>query len=93
MILHTIQDSPTQDAALSCCLRYCSLEDTLLLTGDSVYALLHPYWQEQLLPRNLLLLETDVSARGLTHFLRQYKQISLAEFVKQTMLHSKVISW
>jgi len=93
MILHTIQDSPTQDAALSCCLRYSSIEDTLLLTGDSVYALLYPYWQNQLADRKLLLLEADVNARGLTDLLSQYKQISSAEFVDQTMLHSKVISW
>ncbi|QYK03072.1 sulfurtransferase complex subunit TusB [Shewanella psychrotolerans] len=93
MILHTIQDSPTQDAALSCCLRYSSLDDTLLLIGDGVNALLHPYWKKQLINRKLLLLEMDVSARGLTQLLNQYQQISSAEFVKQTMLHSKVISW
>lgn len=93
MILHMIQDSANQDAALACCLRYSRLDDTLLLSGDSVNALLQPDWQKQLANRKLLLLKSDVDARGLSKRLSQYQHISQQEFVSQTMIHSKVISW
>ncbi len=93
MILHLIQDAPSQNAALSCCLRYANTGDTLLFTGDSITALLQPQWQQAVGTHKCLLIADEVIAQGLGEQLKQYPQISQQEFVQQILLHSKVISW
>ncbi|MCG9696648.1 sulfurtransferase complex subunit TusB [Shewanella sp. Isolate11] len=93
MILHLIQDSPSHNAALKCCLRYASANDSIILTGDAITAMLMLDWQQQCHDINLMLIKDEVIARGLTEQLKHYPQISQSEFVEQTLLHSKVISW
>ncbi|MCE9678482.1 sulfurtransferase complex subunit TusB [Shewanella sp. AS1] len=93
MILHTLQENADYEAALRCCLRYIAPQDTLLLYGDAINLLLQTHWQNQLAQTQVLLLKDAVKARGLTDYLHSYKQITSAEFVEQTLLHSKVISW
>ncbi|QYJ80738.1 sulfurtransferase complex subunit TusB [Shewanella aegiceratis] len=93
MILHIVQYSATQDNALATCLRYIQPQDTLLLLGDGVNALLLQKWQHALADTQICLLEQDLVARGLQSRLGQYKQLSQAEFVHYTLTHAKVITW
>ncbi|MBW8185457.1 sulfurtransferase complex subunit TusB [Shewanella nanhaiensis] len=93
MILHKIQTSPAQDNALSTCLRYIDKQDTLLLSGNAVNALLLTCWQEKLSHITVLVLEEDIIARGLDERLNQYASISYEQFVQETLRHEKVISW
>ncbi|QQX78271.1 sulfurtransferase complex subunit TusB [Shewanella sp. KX20019] len=93
MILHHIQSSPTQSSALKTCLRYLDSSDSILLSGNAVNCLLTQAWQEQLQPYRLMLLADDVIARGLQDRLSAYKQIGYSDFVEQTLIHKKVISW
>ncbi len=92
-MLHLIQDSPNQSSALICCLRYANADDTLIFTGDSITALLQTKWQQATHTHQCLLIADAVIAQGLSEQLKHYPQISQQEFVQQTLLHSKVISW
>ncbi|GGI75842.1 sulfurtransferase TusB [Shewanella hanedai] len=93
MILHHIQTSPAQDNALATCLRYIDKQDTVLLSGNAVNALLLNTWQHELAQRRIFILEEDVKARGLTERLSQFNFINYEQFVQETLHHDKVISW
>lgn len=93
MILHHIQSSPTQSAALKLCLRYINSADSILLSSNAVNCLLNKEWQSRLSGYNILVLEDDVIARGLQARLSTFRMISYADFVALTLTHNKVISW
>ncbi|NMH63969.1 sulfurtransferase complex subunit TusB [Shewanella salipaludis] len=93
MILHHIQTSPNNDSALKLCLRYARKEDTILLAGNGVTALLQRQWAMALSPFKLMLLQQDVQARGLGELLKDFTQIDYADFVDLSLSHTKVISW
>ncbi len=93
MILHHVQHSPNQDNALECVLRYADKHDTILLSGNGVNALLEQKWKAALSDKQILLLESDIIARGLSHILDEYRTINHDEFVQQTLTHEKVITW
>ena len=93
MILHHIQASATQSAALKLCLRYINSTDSILLSSNAVNCLLNKEWQSRLSGYNILVLEDDVIARGLQSRLSAFKMISYEDFVALTLTHNKVISW
>lgn len=93
MILHHIQTSPNRDNALKLCLRYACKEDAILLSSDGINALLLRQWAMALSPFNVMILQDDVIARGLTERLKNITQIDYNEFVVQSLLHDKVIMW
>ena len=93
MILHHIQTSPAQDNALSTCLRYIDKQDTLLLSGNAVNALLLTPWQDAVKQVRTLVLVEDVKARGLSERLNHFCLINYEQFVQETLSHKKVISW
>lgn len=93
MILHHIQTSPSRDNALKLCLRYASKEDGILLSSDGVNALLVRQWAMALSPFKIMVLKDDVIARGLTERLKNINQIDYNDFVAQSLLHDKVITW
>lgn len=93
MILHHIQTSPSRDNALKLCLRYACKEDAILLSGDGVNALLLRQWAMALSPFKVMVLKDDVVARGLGERLKNINQIDYNEFVAQSLLHDKVITW
>ncbi|QVK23103.1 sulfurtransferase complex subunit TusB [Shewanella dokdonensis] len=92
-ILHHITSSPTESNALACALRFIKPDDTLLLAGNAVAAMLHPAWRDAVSNLHLCLMKTDVEARGLNSQLATFRQIDYPEFVAQTLTHSKVITW
>lgn len=93
MILHHIQHSASEDNALKTCLRFAASKDSILLSGNGLYALLQPAWQNQLAQRTVYLLKDDVTARGLSTRLSNYNMIDYNEFISQTLKHEKVITW
>lgn len=93
MILHHIQTSPAQDNALTTCLKYVDKQDTVLLSGNAVNALLLHSWQKALTKIRILVLADDVTARGITEQLSKFTSISYEQFVQETLRHNKVISW
>ncbi|MBP6519443.1 MULTISPECIES: sulfurtransferase complex subunit TusB [Shewanella] len=93
MILHHIQTSPSRDSALKLCLRYACKEDAILLSSDGVNALLLRQWAMALSPFKLMVLKDDVIARGLSERLKNVMLIDYNEFVAQSLLHDKVITW
>lgn len=93
MILHHIQTSPCRDSALKLCLRYACKEDAILLSSDGVNALLLRQWAMALSPFKLMVLKDDVVARGLSERLKNVMLIDYNEFVAQSLLHDKVITW
>jgi len=93
MILHHIQKSPAQDAALKMCLRFIAKEDALLLSGDAVAAPMLRQWSMALSPYKVFLLEDDVIARGLGGHLGKYTQVSYERWVELTLQYQKVITW
>lgn len=93
MILHHIQTSPNQDNALKLCLRYACKEDAILLSSDGVNALLLRQRAMALSPFKLMVLKDDVVARGLSERLKNVMLIDYNEFVAQSLLHDKVITW
>ncbi|BAJ02260.1 sulfurtransferase complex subunit TusB [Shewanella violacea] len=93
MILHHIQTSPNQDNALICAINYADQADSILLSGNGVYALLEEKWQVALQTKQIFLLESDVQARGLIKQLGNYACIDHSQFVQQALIHKKVITW
>ncbi|QFU22765.1 sulfurtransferase complex subunit TusB [Shewanella eurypsychrophilus] len=93
MILHHIQTSPGQDRALDCALKYAAVEDSFMFSGNGVNALLIQKWKSRLNDKTVFLLKTDVQARGLEKLLAAYTQIEHNQFVEQTLIHKKVITW
>lgn len=102
MILHHIQTSAMTDDALSTCLRYIHSSDSILLSSDAVNCLLQTQWQQGLANVKLFVLQDDVAARGLTDRLMtilanksasRFTMIDYSQFVEQSLLHDKVITW
>lgn len=93
MILHTLNQPPTNTACLNSCLEAMQPEDTLLLIEDGVYWAL-PAVREQLKeidPNRLCALTVDVQARGISG-----EGITLVDdkaFVALCVEHEKVVSW
>lgn len=95
--LHVLTHSPFTDSRLSSCLRLLSPTDGLLLTGDSVYALLPDTAQLQALELmtgsiNLYALDEDITARSIQPPQR-VQVIDYAEFVRLSLHYAKVNSW
>ncbi|MBB1361411.1 sulfurtransferase complex subunit TusB [Shewanella sp. SR44-4] len=102
MILHHIQTSVMTDDALSTCLRYIHPTDSILLSSDAVNCLLQTQWQQRLANIALFVLQDDVAARGLSDRLMimlankaagSFDIIDYSQFVEQSLLHDKVITW
>ena len=98
MILHHIQTSPTTDNALAICLRYFASNDSIVFAADAIYALLNHSWFESLKSKKIFVLKDDATALGLVDKLAcaqhvEITFISYDEFVQQTLLHDKVITW
>lgn len=93
MILHHIQTSPSNDNALRCCLKYIAKNDSIVLSADGVNAILLAQWAKALEPFRLMLLNHDVKARGLETFTQNYQLIDYNDFVNQTLIHDKIITW
>lgn len=92
-ILHQIQHSPFENQALKCCLRYATKDDTILLVGNAVNTLMHKPSKALLEGFQVLVLEEDVKARGLTQQANGFELIDYQAFVTLTFQHNKVISW
>ncbi|QDE31072.1 sulfurtransferase complex subunit TusB [Shewanella polaris] len=102
MILHHIQTSAMTDDALTTCLRYIHPTDSVLLSSDAVNCLLQTHWQQALADVKLFVLQDDVIARGLMDRLMitfannttsSFDIIDYSQFVEQSLLHDKVITW
>ncbi|WP_350433167.1 sulfurtransferase complex subunit TusB [Shewanella sp. H8] len=102
MILHHIQTSAMTDDALTTCLRYMHPTDSVLLSSDAVNCLLQTQWQQALTDVKLFVLQDDVVARGLVDRLMiifannttsSFDIIDYSQFVEQSLLHDKVITW
>ncbi|WP_137220896.1 sulfurtransferase complex subunit TusB [Shewanella sp. MEBiC00475] len=102
MILHHIQTSAMTDDALTTCLRYIHPTDSVLLSSDAVNCLLQTQWQQALTDVKLFVLQDDVVARGLVDRLMiifanktssSFDMIDYSQFVEQSLLHDKVITW
>ncbi|WP_435807354.1 sulfurtransferase complex subunit TusB [Shewanella psychromarinicola] len=101
MILHHIQTSTMSDDALNTCLRYIHPTDSILLSSDAVNCLLQTQWQQRLANIKLFVLQDDVVARGLFERLMMlanktassFDIIDYSQFVEQSLLHDKVITW
>ncbi|TCK09054.1 sulfurtransferase complex subunit TusB [Marinobacterium mangrovicola] len=91
MILHTLNQAPSNKACLESCLEAMAPEDSLLLIEDGVYWLQPPF--RDLLPAEgkLFALTPDIQARGLEIALEQ--QVDDAGFVELSVSHDKVVSW
>ena len=90
------------DNALETCLRYIAKDDSILLSSDAVNSLLQPKWLERLSSFHIMVLQDDIVARGLSQrFVLLQAQphksvfdiIDYAQFVEQSLLHNKVITW
>lgn len=93
-MLHLIQKSPFQTQCLVECLKIASPDDVFLLMLDGVYALQKTEFTDNF--KNILILEPDMIARGLSTDENLHKHISIINysgFVKTTESHDKVISW
>lgn len=89
------------DDALSTCLRYIHPSDSILLSSDAVNCLLQIQWQQRLANIRLFVLHDDVVARGLaerlmmlaTKVVASLEIIDYGQFVEQSLLHDKVLTW
>ncbi len=90
------------DDALTTCLRYIHPTDSVLLSSDAVNCLLQTQWQQALTDVKLFVLQDDVVARGLVDRLMiifanktssSFDMIDYSQFVEQSLLHDKVITW
>jgi tRNA 2-thiouridine synthesizing protein B len=89
------------DDALRTCLRYIHPSDSILLSSDAVNCLLQTQWQQRLANISLFVLQDDVVARGLAERLMMlanntvgsFQIIDYSQFVEQSLLHDKVITW
>lgn len=99
--LHIVSTAPTAGTALADCLRAADRGDTVLLTGDGVYAVparatAPAALLDAALARGIVLyaLLPDVDARGLAGLLRQ--DCGLVDdngFVALTERHPRILSW
>ncbi|MGI2258187.1 sulfurtransferase complex subunit TusB [Shewanella sp. GXUN23E] len=93
MILHHIQTSPGNDNALATSLKYAAKDDSFVLSGNGVTAVLKRQWSMALSPFKVYLLADDVSARGLAPHTAGYPLIDYQDFVALTLSHDKIITW
>lgn len=89
MILHTIN----KPEALSLCLPMLGNDDTVLLIEDGVLLALNNSARSQLGRARVLVLDADVSARGLVGRIGNLESVSYAGFVELAARASKVCSW
>ncbi|WP_432695225.1 sulfurtransferase complex subunit TusB [Marinobacterium sp. YM272] len=92
MILHTLNQAPSNAACMESCLEAIAPGDTLLLIEDGVYWT-QPAFQETLSRHSgkLFALTPDILARGI-----QFEtdlQVEDAGFVELCASHDKVVSW
>lgn len=92
MILHTLNQPPSNTACLESALSAMAEGDTLLLIEDGVYWAL-PAYSARLssISGNLLALQPDLAARGLD--CDGVEQVDDAGFVALCVSHDKVVSW
>jgi sulfur relay protein TusB/DsrH len=93
-MLHLIQKSPFQTQCLAECLKIASADDVFLLMLDGIYALQNNEFISHF--KNILILEPDLNARGLSlneSIHKHIKTINYSDFVIATESHDKVISW
>ena len=93
--LHVLSHSPFGDDRLSSCLRLLGSTDTLLLSGDAVYALQPgsaPFLALQDKKISLFVLLEDVQARAI-EIPDWAKVIDYPAFVELSIDHDKVNSW
>lgn len=97
MNLHTINKTSQHAALYENMLSAVSGKDTILLIEDGVYSALEAHsglFQHLSSDIEILALEADVSARGLTGKLASYVQvINDNAFVQRSCDNDKVISW
>ncbi len=75
---------------LSSCLDHITKDDGLLLIEDAVIVACDAINVEN---QNLMVLEEDLSARGITNSHSQWRNINFENFVKQTLSYQKSLSW
>ncbi|MDF0535988.1 sulfurtransferase complex subunit TusB [Shewanella yunxiaonensis] len=92
-ILHHITKSPNESNALACALHFAKDQDSLVLAGNAIEAMLQPQWIAALKICNVFLMRPDVDARGLAKCFANYQQIEYKDFIALTLTHAKVISW
>ncbi len=91
MILHTLNQAPSNSACLESCLEAMQPDDTLLLIEDGVYWL-QPAFEETLASvGKLFALTPDIKARGLE--IDADQQVDDDGFVSLCVTHDKVVSW
>ena len=92
MILHTLNQAPSNTACMESCLEAMTPDDTLLLIEDGVYWI-HPAFQTTLNKHSgkLFALPPDIQARGIQ--ISTELQVDDAGFVELCATHDKVVSW
>ncbi|TWI50459.1 tRNA 2-thiouridine synthesizing protein B [Pseudomonas duriflava] len=95
--LHIFSASPFRDTSLKERMALLAEQDSLLLTGDAVYALqagTQPYILLKDLSTSIscYVLTEDVAARGLRPCER-FTEVDYADFVRLCTEHDKVLSW
>lgn len=93
--LHVLSYTPFTDSRFASCLSVLATGDSVLLTGDAVYALQPnsaPYTNIAALPHPVFVLHEDVIARGLS-VPAGIEPIDYPRFVELSLLHAKVNSW
>lgn len=99
-MLHIINRSPTESAALSSCLRYAQAGHAILFIANGVLATLDnckdtiALIKTALTQQDLYALEPDLIARGvLSRVLPGIKLIDYAGFVALTVQHQPIQNW
>ncbi|MBP7521913.1 MAG: sulfurtransferase complex subunit TusB [Leptothrix sp. (in: Bacteria)] len=94
-MLHIVNKSPTQSAALSSCLRLAQPGATLLLIEDGIYAATTGAGMAQALaPFTVCVLQPDVQARGMAgRLIEGARSIGYEGFVDLVAEHTHNQSW
>ena len=94
-MLHIVNKSPTQSAALGSCLRLAQPGATLLLIEDGIYAATTGAGMAQALkPFKVCVLQPDAQARGMaTRLIEGVQPVSYEGFVDLVVEHSNNQSW
>lgn len=85
-MLHIINKSPFQNAALESCLRYLSDNDTIILIEDGVYAAMPDTNKSDLISsvinnNKVYALEADMAARGIDKIMDKINTADYEKFV------------
>lgn len=94
-MLHIVNKSPTQSAALSSCLRLAQPGATLLLIEDGIYAATTGAGMAQALkPFKVCVLQPDAQARGMAgRLIEGVESIGYEGFVDLVVGHTNNQSW